>query len=256
MAAHRNDPGRKEGGASWVLGRCRTVADAALVFGALTDHPVARASDPASFGPVSGLRVGRVRAAPPVCDSDVDPGVRAVFDAAMERIRGLVALVRPVELPVPERLGAIVDAEAYAYHRPWLASAGDLYDPRTKASIEEGARVDPAESARLGDELRVFRAATPPVFSEVDLVALPTLPHEPVRLRDASDPFALDACTFAFSIGGWPAVSVPCGFSASGLPVGLLLAGPHFSEPVLLALAHAYELATPWHELLPPLVRS
>lgn len=226
---------------------CRSVADVAAVFQVLTDHPVARACDPDSFGPVSGLRLGRARTAPPVCDSEVEPDVQAVFDAAIDRLRGIVASIHDVDVPVPEHLGAVIDAEAYAFHEPWLATSADLYDPRTKALILAGKDIDTAEYLRLREALRIHRSAPPAMFSGIDVVALPTLPRSPPRLRDATDPFALGACTFPFSLGGWPAVSLPCGFTSSGLPVGLLLAGPPLSEPTLLALAHAYEQATPWH---------
>jgi len=231
---------------------CRTVSDAALMFRALSDHPAARACDPEAFGPVATLRVGRGRTAPPVCDVEVAPDVQAVFDAAMARIRLLVASVEDVDVPAPMQFGAIIDAEAYAYHQPWLAAAGHRYDPRTKAVILAGAAISDAEYARLRDQLRAYRAARSSAFDRIDVMAMPTLPQTPLRLRDATDPFALGACTFPFSITGWPAVSVPCGFSAAGLPVGLLLAGPPLSEPTLLALARAYEQATPWHEQQPP----
>jgi aspartyl-tRNA(Asn)/glutamyl-tRNA(Gln) amidotransferase subunit A len=57
----------------------------------------------------------------------------------------------------------------------------------------------------------------------------------------------------AFNTFGIPAVSIPCGFSASGLPIGLMIAGPRFSEGRVLALAQAYEKATQWHEMRPKL---
>ena len=59
-------------------------------------------------------------------------------------------------------------------------------------------------------------------------------------------------CT-AFNIFGLPAISIPCGFSANGLPIGLMIAGPRFSEGRVLALASAYEKATEWHKKRPQL---
>jgi aspartyl-tRNA(Asn)/glutamyl-tRNA(Gln) amidotransferase subunit A len=59
--------------------------------------------------------------------------------------------------------------------------------------------------------------------------------------------------TFAFNIFGIPTISVPCGFSRSGLPIGLQISGPPFGEVSALALAHAYEQATEWHDRQPPL---
>ena len=98
-------------------------------------------------------------------------------------------------------------------------------------------------------------------FANSDVVALPTMrivsrtitealsreedpkPHEPEETSNCA----------AFNTFGIPAVSIPCGFSASGLPIGLMIAGPRFSEGRVLALAQAYEKATQWHTMRPKL---
>jgi aspartyl-tRNA(Asn)/glutamyl-tRNA(Gln) amidotransferase subunit A len=54
--------------------------------------------------------------------------------------------------------------------------------------------------------------------------------------------------TRPFNVWGLPAISVPCGFTQNGLPIGLQIAGPHWREDLVLRLAHAYELATAWHK--------
>jgi len=59
--------------------------------------------------------------------------------------------------------------------------------------------------------------------------------------------------TAAFNIYGLPTITVPCGFSAAGLPIGLQISANHFAESTVLALAHAYERATAWHARRPPL---
>ena len=66
------------------------------------------------------------------------------------------------------------------------------------------------------------------------------------------EPEVISNCT-PFNIFGQPAISIPCGFAASGLPIGLMIAGPRFSEGKVLALAHAYEKATEWHTRRPSL---
>jgi aspartyl-tRNA(Asn)/glutamyl-tRNA(Gln) amidotransferase subunit A len=60
-------------------------------------------------------------------------------------------------------------------------------------------------------------------------------------------------CTIPFNVTGAPAVSVPCGFSAAGIPIGLQIAAPHYEEAALLRVAHAYEQAAGWHTRTPPL---
>jgi aspartyl-tRNA(Asn)/glutamyl-tRNA(Gln) amidotransferase subunit A len=75
------------------------------------------------------------------------------------------------------------------------------------------------------------------------------------KIADPVQMYLTDICTLPVNIAGLPAISVPCGFS-EGLPVGMQLIGPHLSEGTLLRLAHAYERATDWHQMRPPIQRS
>lgn len=233
---------------------CRTVADTALMFRAMTDHRVAAEYAPEAPPPVSRLRIGVFRNPRSLCDdAPVEEEVQAAVDAAIGVIRPLVAEIRETELPMPEELGRLIDAEAYAFHASHLAQTPERYDPRTRDTILPGQGISEAESTRLRHDLERHRAAVHDAFSSVDLVMLPTLPGLPLTIREATDPFALSACTFAFSLGGLPSMSLPCGFSRSGLPIGLLISGPPFSEPHIFALAQAYEGATAWHRRRPSL---
>ncbi len=231
---------------------CRTVGDAALMFRAMTDHRIANACDPDALPPVAGLTIGVVRLVGEICDAPVDEEVAAAFAAAVGVIRQLVAEVGEAELPVPD-LGRLIDVDAYAFHRPHLAASPELYDPRTRKDAELGEKMSAPDIAAMRRALGRHRVSIEKAFAHSDLVVLPTLPGLPMPIRDAIDPFALAACTFAFSIGGLPSISVPCGFSKSGLPIGLLIGGPALSEPRVLALARSYERATAWHLRRPPL---
>ena len=231
---------------------CRTVGDTALMFRAMTSHPIARDCDPEALPPVANLRVGVVRVVGEICDAPVEPEVAAAFAAAVAVIRPLVAEVGEAELPMPD-LGRLIDVESSVYHQPLLASSSELYDPRTRKDAELGEKISAADVAALRRDLAQHRVAIQAAFAHADLVILPTLPGLPMPIREAADPFAQQACTFAFSLGGLPAISVPCGFSKSGLPIGLLIGGPALSEPRILALAQAYERATAWHLRRPPL---
>ena len=106
-----------------------------------------------------------------------------------------------------------------------------------------------------------MRKSIDDAFKNFDLVALPTMRILPRTVNDAlnreeeikpREPEVISNCT-PFNIFGLPAISIPCGFSASGLPIGLMIAGPRFSEGKVLALAHAYEKATEWHTRRPSL---
>jgi aspartyl-tRNA(Asn)/glutamyl-tRNA(Gln) amidotransferase subunit A len=222
---------------------CRTVGDAALMFQAMTNHPVAKGCDPAARPAISGLRIGVLDGTGYCDDSPTDPEVYNAFAAALAVMRPMVASIEPAAIPMPE-LGQLIDAESYAFHVPLLKHSAALYDSRTRATILEGAGVGPNDVSRLRRALVQHRAAVRQVFADVDLLVLPTLPVLPPRIDQATAPFALAACTFAFSLGGLPSISVPCGFSRDGLPIGLLISGPALSEARVLALAAAYESAS------------
>jgi aspartyl-tRNA(Asn)/glutamyl-tRNA(Gln) amidotransferase subunit A len=95
------------------------------------------------------------------------------------------------------------------------------------------------------------------VFSEVDALLTPTAPTPAFRLGEKlDDPVAMylnDVFTIPASVSGIPAISVPCGFSAAGLPFGLQVIARPFDEPMLFRVAHAYETATDWHRRRPSL---
>jgi aspartyl-tRNA(Asn)/glutamyl-tRNA(Gln) amidotransferase subunit A len=232
---------------------CRTVADTALMFRAMTDSPVAREFDPDDPLPVSRLRVGVLSTAGALCDKPAEDEIQAAFDASLEVMRGLVAEVRETELPLPD-VGSLVEAEAYASHAANLERTPESYDPRTRKAFLVGKDISAPEIARLRQEVARYRRVIREAFARVDLVLVPTLTQPPPPLRDAVDPFEFPyACTFAFNVGGLPSLTVPCGFTQSGLPIGLLVSGPPLSDPHVLALAHAYERATAWHRRRPPL---
>ena len=106
-------------------------------------------------------------------------------------------------------------------------------------------------------------------FQEIDLVVVPTttsLPkplteslkaemsdRKPTKTYNFFDPTSGCNNTVPFDVYGVPALPLPCGFSKSGLPVGMMISGPHFSEGKVLALASAFQQATEWHKRRPGL---
>ena len=99
-----------------------------------------------------------------------------------------------------------------------------------------------------------FRTA----FQDVDLIVTPVTPTPAFRLGEKSeDPLQMylsDIYTISINLAGLPAISVPCGFSKAGLPIGVQLIGRPFEEETLLRAAHAYEQSTQWH-VKKPMVR-
>jgi aspartyl-tRNA(Asn)/glutamyl-tRNA(Gln) amidotransferase subunit A len=93
-------------------------------------------------------------------------------------------------------------------------------------------------------------------FDRVDLIVAPTTPNVAFRHGEKEDPVAMylnDVFTIPADMAGVPAVSVPCGFTASGLPIGLQLIGKSLDEATVLRAAYAYEQATDWHRRHPEL---
>ncbi|MEO8574310.1 MAG: amidase, partial [Pyrinomonadaceae bacterium] len=233
---------------------CRTAEDDALMLAAMTPHPMANNFAEASTADVSNLRVGILRGEKPTCDATVEPEVDQAFMAAVEVIRSCVANVTDAELPVPEHLGEIIDAENFAFETDRVVEDSGIYRSKPSGSDTKTKQITPERYDKLRRELAAHRDNISSAFTDVDLVVVPTLPGLPLRIEDATDPFALNACTFSFSIGGLPAISIPCGFSRSGLPIGMLIGGPPHSDARVVALARAYQSKTDWHLRRPELV--
>jgi aspartyl-tRNA(Asn)/glutamyl-tRNA(Gln) amidotransferase subunit A len=216
--------------------------------------PTSIAAEPGNYrdalgGAVSRLRIGIPRK--PFFD-DLDPEIRMAVENAIGVIRKLIAGVADVTLPEavtsPALLGAV-----YAYHAELVADAGrrTLYQPLTLERILNGSKIPLPVYVEAQRQMAVLRNRTPEIFARVDLLVTPTtMRMQPTIASAASDP-ALDISlirnTVPFNVLGIPAISVPCGFSRAGLPIGLQISGPRLGEGRVLALAHAYERATEWH---------
>ena len=243
---------------------CRSVADTALMLQAMAGYDARgiasiRADVPDYAGALlrrtSSLRLGVPRRS---FYEDVDPQVAEAVERALVVLADLTANTRGVELPAqPETSPVLV--EAYAYHADRLAGEGrESYDASTLTRIERGADVPAADYAEALYQLKLARKAIARVFEDVDLLVTPTLPRLPITIEAARESPAeatgiLVRNTAPFNTFGTPAITVPCGYSREGLPIGLQISGPALGEIDVLALAHAYEQATDWHERTPPL---
>jgi aspartyl-tRNA(Asn)/glutamyl-tRNA(Gln) amidotransferase subunit A len=193
---------------------------------------------------------------------DLDPQVAAAVEEALRELSGLVAELREVSLDVPTDR-TLQSAESYAYHREMIANQAELYQAETLRRIRSGENVSQEQYRKVKDELLQTRAKARDLFREVDLLVTPTTPVAAPTIRDVSEkPESLRPAellllrnTRPFNVWGLPAISVPCGFTDAGLPIGLQIAGPHWSEPTVLSLAYAYEQVTEWHRRRPPFER-
>lgn len=251
---------------SWTLDHigtlCRTVRDTAIMLEAIAGFdahepgsvavPVDRYSRALNL-PKSKLRIGVPRH--PFFD-ELDPENLAAVTAAVDILRPRVESVRDVELPPLPAMHFVMGTEAYAYHQRWLAESPQKYQRDTRDRIIGLAQqVSKEEYANARRACGVLRRDIGQLFVDVDVLIMPTVPGPPSRIEPVADNAARDPertrNTWPFNVTGLPAVSVPCGFSKSGLPIGLQIVGAPFAESTVLALAYAYEQATEWHRRRP-----
>jgi aspartyl-tRNA(Asn)/glutamyl-tRNA(Gln) amidotransferase subunit A len=205
--------------------------------------------------PVAALRLGIPRA--PffdLLDADVANSVEAAIGVLSKLTRG----VKDVTLPSVRDIS--LAGEANAYHEEMFGRLPDRYQIPTRRNLQNSANRKASEYVRARWKLELLRRTIDDSFKDFDLVVLPTRRHIPRKIDAAVKRERTDKPlnpelenTGQFNIYGIPAISTPCGFSSAGLPVGLMIAGPRFSEGRVLALAHAYERATDWHSRKPPL---
>lgn len=247
---------------SWTLDHvgpmCKSVEDAALMLNVIAgqdalepttaDVPVPDYTHALRI-PVNGLRLGIPRTP---YYNDLDPEVETALNAAIEVLRNLTAGTRDVQLPDAVSGARLWGPEAYVYHEPWFTESPDKYQPGTRASLERYANADALDYVKARRDVDIARQEIRKVFADVDLLITPIM-RTPAPLLAESGGGGSSANAADFDVFGLPAISVPCGFSSAGLPIGIQIAGAPFAEELVLALAHAYEQQTDWRSRKPPL---
>jgi aspartyl-tRNA(Asn)/glutamyl-tRNA(Gln) amidotransferase subunit A len=199
--------------------------------------------------PVSKLRLGVPRA--PFFDN-LHPDIAKAVEAALGVLRKLTAGIQDVKLPQAGG-GPILGAESFAYHAPYFAKTPELYQPPVRAALQRASEGKAEPYARALRDLGQSRREIHQTFSTVDVLILPTLPDPPFRVEDGLTRNVSARNTSVFDVFGIPMISIPCGFTASCLPIGMQIGAAPWAEPAVLALAHAYEQATEWHKRKPAL---
>ena len=233
-------------------------ADPASIDAPVPDFTAAIAQPVAQLTPK--LRIGVLRA---FFFDDLHPEIAAAIEKAIELFRELHAEIRDVKLEVSTDR-TLASAEAYAYHELFVARSPELYQPATLARIQSGAYVSTPDALRASRDLQASRHAIRKIFDEVDVLLTPTVPIPPPVIADLlkhpdnlrPQELIMLRNTRPFNVWGIPAISVPCGFTGDGLPIGLQLAAAPWREDVVLQAAHAYEQATDWHKRMPDPLRT
>ena len=211
----------------------------------------------------SQLRVGVPRA---YFYDEIDSEIQAALGTALAVLQKLTASVRDIKpLATDEKYSSLVDpcrtvlgAEAYAYHQDWISKTPELYQPETLKRIRAGADIATPTYIRSRRQLDQYRRSISQVFDSVDALVTPTTAVPPFSISDLGDPATLRTKellmlrnTRPFNGLGLPTISVPCGFTRTGLPIGMQITGRAGEEATVLRLADAYELATEWHKRQP-----
>ena len=228
----------------------RNVIDTALLLQAIAgydkldtttiDCPVESYTDPlkASIKP----RIGIVRR--PFFD-DLDPEIESAINNALKQISHLSADI--LEIDLPSTPGAVQAPEVMAVHSKYFTASPESYGPWMRERMRQAAAIDVVTYIQAREELERVRRLVPDVFAKVDFLVTPTTPVPPITLKEAMEMSPDPAGelwlrnTRPFNAYGLPTISIPCGFTRTGLPIGLQISGPHFGEASLLSFTYAFE---------------
>src|SRR5262245_13104904 len=194
----------------------------------------------------SSLRVGVPRE---YFFAALHPDVESVVTEALSIVSRLTARVQDFVVAVnPDVNTNVMPAEAYAFHASRMAQHPEMFKPAVLGRLRQGEAVSVTSYIKRRRELDYASRAAARLFTQVDLLVAPTVPVLPVLIADAKDD-EVSVAQFArnarpFNTYGLPALTVPCGFSKNGLPIGLQIVGPPWGEAAVLRLAHAYEQET------------
>lgn len=253
---------------SWSLDHigplCRSVTDTALLLEAIAGYD---AIEPTSVdwpteqyanalnAKAPAIRIGMVRR---FFFEGLNAEIEQAINEAIDVIRKMAKEVRDVDLP--DAPINVIAPEAFAVHRQFLSKTPELYQRWTRERLTQAGTIGTVAYVEGRRELERVRRSVNTVFSNVDLLVTPTTPVPPITIAEATDmpqpPPPGEVWlrnTRPFNAFGLPTISIPCGFTRAGLPIGLQIAGPRFGEGKVFAFAHAFEQATEWHKRVPAL---
>jgi aspartyl-tRNA(Asn)/glutamyl-tRNA(Gln) amidotransferase subunit A len=187
---------------------------------------------------------------------NLDEEVKTSVEAALLAMEATGATLVDVSIPHAEtaRQASRVTmmAEAYAYHEPDLKSKPELYGKYTRQSFQLGAFFSAADYIQAQRVRPLVRQECAEAFATdggVDVLIVPTMASVAPTFA-GYDPDAMMRSygfTPIWNLTGLPALSIPCGFSAGGLPIGMQVVGRPFAEPTVFKVADAYQQITDWH---------
>jgi aspartyl-tRNA(Asn)/glutamyl-tRNA(Gln) amidotransferase subunit A len=231
-----------------------TVADATVVFRALVEG---QGVPPANFleewsQTSRPIRVGIPRT---FFYDDLHPEVANAVESTLENMKPFTSEIRDIALP-PDNDRTVQAAESYAFHAEAAAMTPELYQPETLRRIKTGEHIPQQDYQKQLSVLEQMRADIYGVFESVDVIVTPTTPIPAPRIADLKQKpellrpheLLLLRNTRPFNVWGVPTISIPCGLTSNGLPIGLQIAAAPRREDLLLQFAHACEEVLGWKE--------
>jgi aspartyl-tRNA(Asn)/glutamyl-tRNA(Gln) amidotransferase subunit A len=256
---------------SWTLDHCGpmtwTVEDTALMLQAIAgfdpkDPTSSRAPVPdysaALVEDIKGITIGVPRHFFFADDPAINRETLEVVEAALKTLQELGARLVEVTVPTLKYAGAaqpvIMLSEAFAYHARKLRSKPEEFGDMVRARFRMGGLFTAGEYVQAQRVRNVMKREFATALQGVDLIASPTMSN-PAPAFDNVDVMTtarMPSFTGPYNLTGMPAISVPCGFTKAGLPIGLQLAGKPFDEPTLLRAAYTYQQHVRLFEKRPP----
>jgi aspartyl-tRNA(Asn)/glutamyl-tRNA(Gln) amidotransferase subunit A len=248
----------------------RTVEDASIVLDAIAGYDP---TDPGSgqFSTSSyreaihrnttGLRIG---IATEYFSEGVEPEIESALRIGVASITSSsTSSIRDVKVPIDEDRTVHI-YEAYQYHEQFLAEYRDQYNPQTLQRILQGKDISEEQYRAARCSLDALRRRSAEVFRDVDVLITPTVPISPPTIADLQSglpelrkrELIMLRNTRPFNVLGLPSITVPCGFTAEGLPVGMQISATLGAERKILAIAHQFEQRTEWHHRVPRALES
>ncbi|HLW47387.1 MAG TPA: amidase family protein [bacterium] len=249
----------------------RTVRDAALAMSVIAGPDPRDLSSLPNDGtdwiaaPEGGIADLRLAWTPDWGYAPVDPEVLTITEAAVRRLSGAGT---PVDVAAPrftdpsDAFNTLFPAFVAARLQGYLAEWRARMDPGLVKYIEMGQRPSAVDFVQAGNVRRTLNDAFRQLFQTYNLLLTPTLAAPPLPLGrpfyeeiagKRVSPIGWLAFTFPINMLGYPAATVPAGWTAAGLPVGLQIIGPRFADALVLRAAAAFEAVQPWADRRPPL---
>ena len=256
---------------SWSQDHCGpltwTVEDSALMLQAIAGHdpkdPASSTAPTSDYAEairedISGLVVGLPRHFFFDPRPSVDPEVQATVETAVKELESLGARVEEVTIPSLEYVRSansiIMLTEAYSFHADNLRNRPGDYGQQARVRFRTGGLFSAYDYLQATKIRQVAKREFAQALEKVDVLVSPTMtqPAAPFQGYDPATTARDPSFTAPYNFTGLPAISVPCGFTQKGLPVGMQIAGKPFAEPDILRVAHTYERHAGWYRRRPP----